>query len=329
MTTDHGPSALNASERAFAAGGGTTHPLRTIFMGTPEIAVPALRALAARSRVLRVVTQPDRPAGRGNQLQAPAVKSAALELGLPVWQPATLKGAEAAPELQGADLFVVMAYGELLRQPVLDLPPGGCINLHGSLLPRWRGASPLQAAIRAGDAESGVTVMRMVRALDAGPMYAMERIALGERPTLPWLHDAMAELAAGALDRFLAAWPPAAPVAQDDAAASVCRKLIAEDGRLDFTATMAELDRWIRAYTPAPGCWAAPDADPSVRLRILEALPHPGVTVASGEVLALDGKLLVGCGDGSLAITRLQSPGKRAQSAGEWLNGNRPPRRLG
>ncbi len=315
MTTDHGPR--------------TTHPLRTIFMGTPEIAVPALRALAARTRVLSVVTQPDRPAGRGNHVQAPAVKTAALELGLRVWQPATLKGAEAALELQGADLFVVMAYGELLRQPVLDLPPGGCINLHGSLLPRWRGASPLQAAIRAGDADSGVTVMRMVRALDAGPVYREERLALGERPTLPWLHDVMAELAAGALDRFLAAWPPPAPIAQDEAAASVCRKLTAEDGRLDFTATMLDLDRWIRAYTPAPGCWAAPDGAAEVRLRILSADPQAGVTLSPGAVLVAGGRLLVGCADGAMAITRLQSPGKRALSAGEWLNGNGPPQRLG
>ena len=329
MTTDHRLSTPGDGHLPPAAGPRTTHPLRTIFMGTPEIAVPALRALAARTRVLTVVTQPDRPAGRGNLLQAPAVKTAALELGLRVWQPATVKGAETAPELQGADLFVVMAYGELLRQPVLDLPPGGCINLHGSLLPRWRGASPLQAAVRAGDLESGITVMRMVRALDAGPVYREERLALGARPTLPWLHDAMAELAASALDRFLAAWPPPPPTAQDDAAASVCRKLTAEDGRLDFTATMLDLDRWIRAYTPAPGCWAAPDGAADVRLRVLAAEPCPDVVLAPGAVLAAEGRLLVGCADGALGITRLQSPGKRALDAGEWLHGNRPPQRLG
>lgn len=302
--------------------------LRTIFMGTPEIAVPALRLLAARTQVLRVVTQPDRPAGRGQKLQPSAVKQAALELGLPVWQPETLKGAEGAAELQGADLFVVMAYGELLRQPVLDLPPGGCLNLHGSLLPRWRGASPLQAAIRAGDRDSGVSVMRMVRALDAGGVYLEERMSLDDRPTLPWLHDRLAEIAAVALGRALDVWPTLTAVPQDESLVTHCRKLTDEDAHLDFNRGLDELDRWIRAYVPAPGCWAFCDGSEGERLRIHAAEPRTCEPCQPGTVRVVGREFQVGCGDGWLALTRVQSPNKKAIDAADWLNGNRPPSRL-
>lgn len=300
--------------------------LRTIFFGTPEIAVPALRLLASRSHVLRVVTQPDRPAGRGQKLQPPAVKSAALELGLPVWQPETLKDSAGATELQGAELFVVMAYGALLRQSVLDLPSRGCINLHASLLPRWRGASPLQAVIRAGDAETGVSVMRMVRALDAGGVFLQERLALDGRPTLPWLHDRIAELAAVALGRFLDTAATVVAVAQDEASVSHCRKLTDADGHLDFTRGVEELDRWIRAYVPAPGCWAVDDA--GERLRIHAAEPRERSPCAAGAVRVVGRELQVGCGDGWLGLTRVQSPNKKALETADWLNGNRPPGRL-
>lgn len=302
--------------------------LRTIFMGTPEIAVPALRLLASRTTVVRVVTQPDRPAGRGQKLQPPAVKSAALELGLPVWQPETLKGAEGAAELQGADLFVVMAYGELLRQSVLDLPPRGCVNLHASLLPRWRGASPLQAVIRAGDAETGVSVMRMVRALDAGGVFLQERLSLAGRPTLPWLHDRLADLAPVALGRFLDAWPAVTAVPQDEARMTHCRKLTDNDGHLDFARGVDEVDRWVRAYVPAPGCWAACDAAPGERLRIHAAEPRERAACEAGVVRVVGRELQVGCGDGWLALARVQSPNKKAMDAADWLNGNRAPERL-
>jgi methionyl-tRNA formyltransferase len=300
--------------------------MRTVFMGTPEIAVPALRLLAVRTTVTCVVTQPDRPAGRGHQLQAPPVKVAAGELGLPVWQPETLKGQAAAPHLAGADLFVVMAYGELLRQEVLDLPRGGCINLHGSLLPRWRGASPLQAALRAGDTETGVAVMRMVRGLDAGPVYLSERLPLTPATTLPALHDALAELAATALGHLLDRWPGVVPQEQDERLVTVCRKLTPEDGHLDFTRSGAELERWVRAYTPAPGCWAQV-ADG--RLRIMALAPRPAVVgLAAGELRAAGGELLVGCADGACAVLRLQPPGKRAMAAADFLNGHQVPARF-
>lgn len=294
-------------------------------MGTPEIAVPALRLLAQRCTVTCVITQPDRPAGRGNELRAPAVKTAAIDLGIPVWQPDTLRGAEADPRLAGHDLFVVMAYGELLRRPVLALPRE-CVNLHASLLPRWRGASPLQACLRAGDTETGVTVMRMEPKLDAGPAFLAERLALGPATTLPELHDRIADLAATALGRFLDAWPGIEPVVQDDGAATHCRKLEAEDGRLDWSRPMAELERWVRAYTPAPGCWTGLGTD---RLRVLALAPAPVEGLAPGQVRCGDGRVLVGCGDGAVSVIRLQAPGKRAMDAADFLRGNRLPERFG
>lgn len=300
--------------------------LRTVFMGTPEIAVPALRLLARRTTVTCVVTQPDRPAGRGHQLQPPPVKVVAGELGLTVWQPETLKGQAGSPHLADADLFVVMAYGELLRQEVLDLPRGGCINLHGSLLPRWRGASPLQAALRTGDVETGVAVMRMVRGLDAGPVYLSERLPLTASTTLPELHDAMAELAATGLGHLLDRWPDVVPHEQDERLVSVCRKLVPDDGHLDFARSGAELERWVRAYTPAPGCWVQVDDG---RLRILALAPRTDVSgLAPGELRSVVGELLVGCADGACSVLRLQPPGKRAMTAVDYLNGHRPPSRF-
>jgi len=297
--------------------------MRTVFMGTPEIAVPALRLLADRTTVTCVITQPDRPAGRGMHLAPPAVKSAATELDLPVWQPTTLKGA-AGDERLACDLAVVMAYGELLRQDVLDRPVHGCINLHASLLPRWRGASPLQAAIRAGDEVTGVTVMRMVRALDAGAMFLADEVALSPRTTLPELHDQLAESAARALGRFLDGFPDLEPVEQDPALVTTCHKLTAEHGKLDFTLPAIEIDRWIRAYTPAPGCWVPLGND---RLKILAAQPVER-SLAVGQVLCENGQAFVGCCTGAIELLRLQAPGKKAMTTEDFLRGHKLPERL-
>ena len=291
-----------------------------VFMGTPDIAVPALRLLASRADVRLVITQPDRPAGRGMKLTPPPVKVAAGALCLPVWQPESMRGTEGDPRLAGHDLFVVMAYGEILRRPVLDLPKA-CVNLHGSLLPRWRGASPLQACLRAGDHETGVCVMEMVPALDAGPVYLSERLPLTPRTTLPELHDALAATAATALGRFLDAWPDNQPTPQDDATATFCRKLTSAEGRIDWRLTAAEIERWVRAYTPAPGCWTMFGAD---RVRILD------VQVASdllppGAISVDSGRLLIGCRDGSVEIRRLQVAGRGGTSAAEYLRGHLPP----
>jgi methionyl-tRNA formyltransferase len=298
--------------------------MRTVFMGTPDIAVPALKILVARSQVACVVTQPDRPAGRGNQLTPPPVKVAAQALGLPVWQPETLKGQSADPRLE-CDLAVVMAYGELLRQDVLDKPVHGCINLHASLLPRWRGASPLQAAIRCGDERTGVTVMKMVRALDAGAMYLADEVAIGPRATLPELHDALAESAARALSRFLDGFPHLTAVEQDPTLVTTCHKLTSEHGKLDPLHTAVELDRWVRAYTPAPGCWLPLGAD---RLKVLAAQPGEP-ELEPGQVLVADGRAWLGCAGGSLELLKLQAPGKKALATSEFLRGHTLPATLG
>jgi len=295
-----------------------------VFMGTPEIAVPALRLLATRADLRLVITQPDRPAGRGLRLTPPPVKSAAVDLGLPLWQPERLRGAEADPRLHGHDLFVVMAYGEILRQPVLDLPKA-CINLHGSLLPRWRGASPLQACLRAGDAETGVCVMGMVPALDAGPVYLYERIPLAPDSTLPWLHERMAETAATALGRFLDAWPAVHAEPQDDARATFCRKLTSAEGQLDWNLPAIEIERWVRAYTPAPGCWTTFAGE---RVRILD-VALAATALPPGVIAAQDGRLHIGCGDGAVEIRRLQPAGKPTLAAADWLRGHLPPTTVG
>lgn len=296
--------------------------LRSIFMGTPELAVPTLQELARVTDCVRVITQPDRPAGRGKKMRASAVKAAAEELSIPVWQPQTLRGAEAAEELQGADIFVVMAYGEILRQAVLDIPAAGCINVHCSLLPRWRGASPLQAALRAGDTETGVAIMRMVRALDAGPVYLQESFPLDSQSTLESVHERMAGCAAAALTTYFQQYPNISCVEQNQSLVSVCGKLTSDDGHLDFSLSMSAIDAWIRAYTPAPGCWILADGE---RLRILRVRPAPQQTVAVRSVLCEHGSVYIGCADGAIEIMRVQAAGKRAMDIGAFLNGRSFP----
>jgi methionyl-tRNA formyltransferase len=298
--------------------------LKTVFMGTPELAVPAMRLLAERTDLQLVITQPDRPAGRGKRLRAPAVKQAALELGLPVWQPERLRGEADDSRLLGIDLFVVMAYGEILTQRLLDLPQA-CINLHASLLPTWRGASPLQAALRAGDAAGGVSVMKMVRALDAGPVYLQEKTPIPDDATLPYWHDRIAVLAACGLRRFLDAWPELQAVSQDVNQVTYCGKLTSADGHLDFQQPATALERQVRAYTPVPGCWA--EDEQGQRLRIQRV----GIVDASGEpgtVLSRDRDLLVCCAEQALRLERIQPAGKPSMDAAAFLNGHRPPQWL-
>lgn len=297
--------------------------LRTVFMGTPEIAVPALRQLAKDTQVTLVITQPDRPAGRGMRLTPPPVKIAALELGIPVWQPETMRGAESDPRLAGHDLFVVMAYGEILRQAVLSLPKA-CINLHASLLPRWRGASPLQACLRAGDTETGVCVMEMVPALDAGPVYLTERIRLQSTTSLSELHDVVAVSAARALGSFITSWPHLQATPQDESQVTVCRKLTSAEGRLDWSRSAVDIERWVRAYTPTPGCWtqAGTERMRILAVRIAEHPLQPAHTACSPD------RILVGCGVGSIEVTRLQIAGRSPMSARDFMRGNTLPDRL-
>ena len=300
--------------------------LNTVFMGTPELAVPALKTCARLSNCTLVITQPDRPAGRGKKLRPPPVKEAAQQLDLALWQPQTLRGAEADPRLQDADLFVVLAYGEMLRQPVLDLPRIDCINLHASILPKWRGASPLQAVLRAGETQTGVSVMRMVKALDAGPVYLTETIALDQESTLPQLHDAMAIAAAAALERFFAGIPHPEPMPQDQDQVTWCGKLTSDDGRIDWTASCVAIDRQVRAYVPVPGCWTTV-AGERYRIHRLIHVDQPSFG-QPGELLVKAQQCFVQAGDGVLELRRLQAPGRKAMDVAAFLNGSVAPARF-
>jgi len=290
--------------------------VKLAFMGSPDFAVPALRALvAAGHEVVAVYAQPPRPAGRGQKQTPCPVHRAAESLGLPVRTPARLRNvaeehaAFAALELDAA---VVAAYGLILPQAMLDAPRRGCINIHASLLPRWRGAAPIQAAILAGDAASGVTIMRMEAGLDTGPMYLAESLDLDPRMTTPVLYDALSEMGARLLLRTLADWPD--PVPQPEAGVTYAPKLTKADARLDWSQPAEVLDRRIRALNPWPGTVAMLGGEP---LRILAAEPAEGQGVP-GEVI---GAGLVACGQGALRLSLLQRAGRAAMPVADFLRG--------
>jgi len=290
-------------------------------MGSPDFAVPALRALVeAGHEVAAVYAQPPRPAGRGGRVQKGAVHAEAERLGLPVRTPASLRREPAAQEAFTAldlDAAVVAAYGLLLPAAVLAAPRRGCLNIHASLLPRWRGAAPIQAAILAGDRESGVTIMQMDEELDTGPMLLSEAVPLGPRATATWLHDQLAALGARLILRALAEAP--IPVPQPAAGMTYAPKLTRESGRLDWARPAPALDRQVRALNPWPGTFATLGGE---TLKVLEAAPEPG-SGAPGEVL--DGALLVACGEGALRLLRVQRPGRAPMPAADMLRGRVVP----
>jgi methionyl-tRNA formyltransferase len=299
--------------------------LRIAFAGTPQFALPALRALLASSHeVVGVLTQPDRPAGRGRELRASPVKLLATETRLPIAQPATLKTPEgrAALVTWAPDLLVVVAYGLILPQTVLDLPRLGCVNIHGSLLPRWRGAAPIHRAILAGDAETGVTIMRLDAGLDTGPMLLSRPRAIGTHDTSGDLHAALAELGAAALieaiDALAAGSLTGTP--QPSAGVTYAAKIEKSEARIDWTASALDIDRRVRAFNPWP---IAETKFAGEQLRILRAaLTEPlRADAAPGTVLGVaeDG-LRVACGDGVLAVRELQRAGKRPVSAHDFAN---------
>jgi methionyl-tRNA formyltransferase len=296
---------------------------RIVFMGTPEFAVPALRALLETQTVAGVVTQPDKPAGRGNRLQSPPIKLLADEAGVPVYQPPSLRKPEALGPLASwaPDAIVVAAFGQILRPHVLDLPPLGCINVHASLLPRWRGASPIAHAVLAGDAESGVTLMKMDVGLDTGPMYVAEAVRLGPRETAATLHDTLSVLGGDMLRRHLddILSGRLAPRAQDEAGATYAPMIAKDAGRLEWTETAAGLDRRVRAMSPWPGAFTHWNGE---TLKVLAARPLalPG-PAAPGTVLGTADGPIVATGDGGLLLESLQLPGKRALDAADFLRG--------
>jgi methionyl-tRNA formyltransferase len=302
--------------------------LRIAFAGTPAFALPALDALAAsQHRLVGVLTQPDRPAGRGRALRASPVKQRALQLQLPIAQPERLVNeATYAPlhEWQ-PELLVVVAYGLLLPRSVLELPRLGCLNIHASLLPRWRGAAPIQRAILAGDRESGVTIMQMDAGLDTGPILAQRAVPIGERMSSSGLHDALAQQGAGLLLEVIAGLEAgtARPRAQATEGVSYARKLEKREALIDWSASAADIARQVR------GCNLWPIAQTllaGVQLRILEAdalLTPTAASAPPGTVLGLHaGALLVACGEGQLGISQLQSAGRRVLSASEFAHGH-------
>ncbi len=301
-----------------------TDTLKIIFAGTPEFAAEALQALLqTEHQIVAVYTQPDRPAGRGRKLMASPVKQLALEHGIEVRQPKSLKGETEQAELAAlqADLMVVVAYGLLLPQAVLDAPRLGCINLHASLLPRWRGAAPIQRAILAGDSESGVTIMQMEAGLDTGPMLHIQRCPITEDDIGGTLHDRLAGLGAEALLAVLPGLADGSVEAepQDDSQSNYAKKLDKQEARVDWTQSGKQIDRQVRAFNPWPVAQA--DFDGKV-MRIWECEPLDGDTLAEPGTIVASGRegFDVATGKGLLRIKKLQMPGKRAMDAADFLN---------
>jgi methionyl-tRNA formyltransferase len=302
--------------------------MNLVFAGTPPFAVPALEALlAAGHRIAAVYTQPDRPAGRGRKLALSAVKECALAHGLPVHQPDSLKPEAEAARLRALapEAMIVIAYGLLLPASILAVPKHGCLNVHASLLPRWRGAAPIARAIEAGDSESGVTVMQMEEGLDTGPMLLKSTEPIHTDDTAASLHDRLALLGARTLVEALAIFACGAltPERQDNALACYARKLKKEEAVIDWTLDAAALHRRIRAFNPWP---VATTTWRGERLRLWEVGPMQSgsVTAAPGTVISAGaGGVCVATGNGALALTRLQREGGRLLSAGEFVNGTR------
>ncbi|AXA22596.1 methionyl-tRNA formyltransferase [Pseudomonas putida] len=299
--------------------------MRIVFAGTPEFAAEHLKALLASPyEIVAVYTQPDRPAGRGQKLMPSAVKALALAHDIPVYQPQTLRNADAQAELAALkpDLMVVVAYGLILPQAVLDIPRLGCINSHASLLPRWRGAAPIQRAVEAGDAESGVTVMRMEAGLDTGPMLLKVTTPISADDTGGSLHDRLAQLGPGAVVQAIAGLADGSlqGEVQDDALATYAHKLNKDEARLDWSRPAVELERLIRAFNPWPVCHSTLDGE---TVKVLGANLSTGKG-EPGEILSAskDG-LVVACADGALSLTRLQLPGGKALAFSDLFNSRR------
>ena len=309
-----------------------------VFLGTPAFAVPSLRRLAAEGfEIAAVYTQPDRPAGRGRHPAAPPLKTAALALGLRVRQPESLRDPAVLAELAALrpEAGVGVAYGQILRQEVLDIPARGVVNVHPSLLPRHRGASPVPAAILAGDAETGVTIILMDAGMDSGPVLAQRRVPIQDSDTTGSLMAALAEVAAGLLAETLGGWlrGEIQPQPQDDSQATKAPLLKKEHGAIDWSLPVAEIWRRVRAYNPWPGAYTTVEG---ALLHIWEAWPLADGGAAPGTVVTLTpeqrarlpegtdpGTFGVTTGDGILAVLIAQREGRKALSAGEFLRGMR------
>jgi methionyl-tRNA formyltransferase len=295
--------------------------VKIVFAGTPQFAASALAALLEEGyQIVAVLTQPDRPAGRGMQLTASPVKQLALQHGLPVLQPPTLKTEEAQREIValGADVMVVAAYGLILPKAVLEMPRYGCLNIHASLLPRWRGAAPIQRAILAGDAETGITIMQMDEGLDTGDMLLRHVCPIAPGDTAATLHDKLAAQGATSIVEALRLLREGllTPIVQDDAAATYAAKLLKNEGQIDWRLDALHIERAVRAFNPFPGCFAMFNGT-VVKVWQAALVQTQG---EPGEVLTVDKTgIVVACGKDALRLETLQRPGGKAQPAAQFL----------
>lgn len=301
---------------------------RVIFMGTPDFAVPALKKLHKAYQVVAVVTQPDRRGGRGRKLVSSAVKQAAEAMNLPLLQPKTLRTPEAVETLRALkpDVIVVAAFGQILRANVLNLAPHGCLNIHASLLPRWRGAAPIAAAIRAGDTETGITIMRMDEGLDTGTMLAKRSIPITGQDTAASLTDALAKMGAELLAETLPDWLAGkiSPTSQDDSLATLAPRIKKEEGLIDWGQSAVDIERHIRAFDPWPGTYTYWH---NQLLKILSATVSAQATqnspsIQTGAVFRQGSAVAVATGQGALHLDHIQLAGKRAILATDFTNGN-------
>ena len=297
--------------------------MRVIFMGTPEFSVPVLDALVGGGHdVVCVYCQPPRPAGRGQKERASAVEARARELGLLVRHPTTLRSAEAQGEFADleADVAVVVAYGLILPQEILDAPSMGCLNIHASLLPRWRGAAPIHRAIMAGDAQTGVCIMQMEAGLDTGPVLMREATDIGALEVTSELHDRLSAMGAALIVRALAALKTLTPERQPEVGVTYAAKIEKSEAMIDWAQDAQEIDRKIRGLSPFPGAWTMINGQ---RVKLLASQLCQGEG-APGEVL--DDAFAVACGGGAVRVLRLQPAGKGAQDVGAYLRGNPLPK---
>jgi len=301
--------------------------LRVVFMGSPRFAVPSLEYLVSSGyEVAAVYTQPDRTGGRGRGLAASPVKTAAEALGLTVVQPQSLKAPGAVEQLADLkpDVIVVAAFGQLLPKPVLELPRLGCLNVHPSLLPRFRGASPVAAAILAGDGFSGVSIILLDEGMDSGPVLARAQLAVADSDTTASLSQKLSLVGAGLLGEVLVGWmrEELTPQPQDEAKATYCKPIAKDEGEINWQLSAIEIWRRVRAFYPWPGSYSRWRGR---TLKIIEAAPlSPQTPAKAGEVVALDsGGFGIGSGDGTLNVLRVQLEGKQALSAAEFLRGQR------
>lgn len=297
---------------------------RVVFMGSPQFALPALRALAENYQVVGVVTQPDRPAGRGQQVTPPPVKVLAQELGLPVTQPIRLRDPQAIEQLKAwqPDLIVVAAYGQILPPDVLNLPHWGCLNIHASLLPRWRGATPIQHAILAGDAETGVTIMKMDEGLDTGPILSQRAIPITPDENAETLSEKLAKLGATLLLETLPEYLSGhlLPRPQPAEGVTLAPRLKKEDGLLDFSRPALELERRVRAFFPWPGAWFIWQGAP---FKVLRARVVADMVAEPGARLRWQGWPAIGTAQGLLVLEEVQPAAKKPMSGKAFLAGAR------